>query len=114
MTWIAEFAGCGRSRCGVASVLDFRRGRFVQMNKQKRIATLAGLWALAEIGAVWPTAEATPVVPPSICSRLAAQMRRSPARVIMDQTVPKMLPWIVSALRHQAEQEPVYRFLAPK
>lgn len=49
------------------------------MNNQTRIATLAGLWALVEIGAVWPTAEATPAVPPSICSQLAAQMRRSPA-----------------------------------
>jgi hypothetical protein len=84
------------------------------MNKRKRIATVAGLWALAEIGAVWPTAEAIPAVPPSICSRLAAQMRRSPALVVKDQTVPKMLPWIVSALPRQAEQEAAYRFLAPK
>jgi hypothetical protein len=84
-------------------VLDFRCGRFVQMNKQRRIATLAGLWALAEIIAVWPTAKATPAVPPSVCSRLAAQMRRSPALVVKDQTVPKMLPWIVSALPREGE-----------
>lgn len=85
------------------------------MNKQKRIATLAGLWALAEIGAAAsPNAAATSAVPPSICSRLAAQMRRSPALVVKDLTVPKMLPWIVSALPHPAEREPVYRFLAPK
>lgn len=43
------------------------------MNKQKRIATLAGLWALAEVGAAASlNAAATPAVPPSICSRLAA------------------------------------------
>ena len=92
----------------------FSSRKVVLMNKRKRVATLAGLCALAEIGAVWQTAEATPAVPPSICSRLAEQMRRSPARVVKDQTVPKMLPWIVSALPRQPEQEPVYRFLAPR
>lgn len=85
-----------------------------QMNMQRRIAILAGLWALAEIGAAWRTAEATPAVLPSICSRLAAHMRRSPAVVIGGRTVPNMLPWIVNASPYEAEQEPVYRFLAPK
>lgn len=85
-----------------------------QMNKHKCITPLAALCALAAIGAIWPTAEATPAAPPSICSRLVAQMRRSPAQVVKDQTVPRLLPWIVSASPRPAEQEPVYRFLAPK
>ena len=84
------------------------------MSRRKRITTLTALCALAGIGAVWTAAEATAAAPPSICSRLAAQMRRSPAQVVKDQTVPQMLPWIVNASPHQAEQEPVYRFLAPK
>jgi len=84
------------------------------MDKSKRCATLLGLWALAGIGGISPTAKAVSAASPSICSRLAAQMSRSPATVVKDQTVPKMLPWIVSALPHAAEGEPVYRFLAPK
>ena len=85
------------------------------MNKQKRIATLAGLWALAEIGAVWPTAEATSAVPPSICSRLAVQMRASPATVLEDLVVKKtMQPWIVNASSQPAQGDPAYRYLPPE
>ncbi|MGH8169547.1 MAG: hypothetical protein ACRETJ_03305, partial [Steroidobacteraceae bacterium] len=66
---------------------------------------------LAGMGAVWPSARAKSVIAPSICSRLVTQMRGSPATVLKDQSVPKMLPWIVNAVSRPAEGEPVYRYL---
>ncbi|HJS92326.1 MAG TPA: hypothetical protein VJ738_20340 [Steroidobacteraceae bacterium] len=84
------------------------------MNRQTRIAILVNLWAVAGIGAVCPTGSAKSAVAASICSRLVRQMRLSPATVAKDETVPKMLPWIVPAQPHQAEEEPVFPFFAPK
>jgi hypothetical protein len=83
------------------------------MDRQTRIAIFVSLWAVAGFGAVSPTS-AKPAVAASICSRLVRQMRLSPATVAKDETVPKMLPWIVPAQPHQAEEEPVFPLLAPK
>lgn len=76
------------------------------MERQKRIAMGVHLCALVGIGVVWSSAGAKSTLAPSICSRLVTQMRGSPATVLKDQSVPKMLPWIVSAVSRPAEGEP--------
>ena len=57
------------------------------------------------------TADAASAVAPSICARLVRRMRASPATVLKDQSVPNMRPWIVNAVSHPAQGEPVYPHL---
>lgn len=83
------------------------------MECRKRIAIVVQRCAVAGIGAAWSIAVANAAVAPSICLRLATQMRGSPATVLEDRSAPKMSPWIITAVARPADGEPVYRYLPP-
>jgi hypothetical protein len=81
------------------------------MDRQKRIATILSLCAVAGIRVGWSTAAAKSAIAPSICARLVAQMRAAPATVLNDRVVPKMRPWIINAVSRPAQGDPAYRYL---
>lgn len=86
------------------------------MNRKKRIAIILNLCSLAGIGMIAPGAQAKSPAVASMCSRLVAQMRASPATVLNDLVVKKTMlpPWIVNASSHPAQGDPVYRHLPPE
>lgn len=65
-----------------------------------RPCLLAALWALC------PSAGAHTAVAPSLCARLATQLRRSPARVAKDMRQPQrwLMPWVVFARPQPAKK----------
>jgi hypothetical protein len=85
------------------------------MTRKKRIAIILNLCGLVGIGMIAPGAQAKSSTAASICSRLVAQMRASPARVLNDVDVRKTMlpPWIVNASSHPAKRDPAYRDLPP-
>jgi hypothetical protein len=84
------------------------------VNRKKRIVILANLCGLAGICMIVPSAQAESPAARSICSRLAAQMRASPATVLKDLVETRtMQPWIVNASSQPAQGDPAYRHLPP-
>ena len=85
------------------------------MNRKKRIAIILNLCGFAAISMIAPNAQAKSPASASICSRLVAQLRDSPAAVLNDLVVKKTMlpPWIVNASSHPAQGDPAYRHLPP-
>ena len=81
------------------------------MGARRKIVMRVGLWALAGMCAMGRSALARPSAAASLCTRLVAQMRASPATVLKDRVVPRLQPWIVNASSQPAQGDPAYRQL---
>lgn len=71
--------------------------------------------SLPVLAAVTASAVAQSAAAPSLCSRVAAQLRGSPARVAKDAHTWKhwLLPWIVFAKKHSAKKARAYQEILP-
>ena len=69
------------------------------MNTQTRITIHVSLWLIIAVAGTCASAGQRPTATPSLCTRLAAQMQRSPETVVKDAASASTdwLPWIVSA-----------------
>ena len=85
------------------------------MNRKNQIAIILNLCGLVGLGIGAPGAYAKSPPTGSICSRLVAQLRASPATVLNDLLVKKTMlpPWIVNASSHPAQGDPAYHYLPP-
>ena len=85
------------------------------MNRKNQIAIILNLCGLVGLGIGAPGAYAKSLPTGSICSRLVAQLRASPATVLNDLLVKKTMlpPWIVNASSHPAQGDPAYHYLPP-
>lgn len=81
------------------------------MGARRQVMIRAGLWVVAGVCAMGGSAVAQPPAAASLCTRLAAQMRASPATVLKDRVVPHLQPWIVNASSQPAQADPAYRQL---
>jgi hypothetical protein len=82
------------------------------MDTRRRVATFLTLWVMVGSGTPFAKAATQSAPAPSICERLVAQMRGSPATVLKDLTVPNMRPWIVKAVSRPADHDPANRYLS--